>query len=342
MNGTTTPGSITFSPTVVEEFVCQWILYREIPSTRVRIWDLMILVPNVLFVMFLLWNLKLALLTLRQTNSPNIKAFYVLVVMVSVISVLRCIVAMTVNASVPTGDITDKALWLILRFFLLATELSVVVFGLAFGHLDSNTSIRRVLLVTFLLAFIYSTIQGTLEFTHPDKRFHAHEQNYALFAHGGMIFWMSSSALFFVVYSVTYILPKTSLKEKLHLPSKKSFYHYALFLALLNCAQMVGSSLLYCGVLHGMCVVDITTYVYFSLFHPLVYFTFLRQIFWIPPQSIPFSYKIQVDEGQDDDTVSLPCQREDNQYKPNDVGDGGSYDSTHFNRHSIASINADH
>lgn len=41
----------------------------------------------------------------------------------------------------------DKLLWIILRFFLLATEMSVVVFGVASGHLDSKRSIRRVVLV---------------------------------------------------------------------------------------------------------------------------------------------------------------------------------------------------
>ena len=35
--------------------------------------------------------------------------FYVLqVFLVAVISVLRCVVSMTVNAAVPAGDITDK------------------------------------------------------------------------------------------------------------------------------------------------------------------------------------------------------------------------------------------
>lgn len=52
-----------------------------------------------------------------------------------------------------------QVLWLMLRFTLLATELSVVIFGLAFGHLDSKTSIRRVLVSTFSLALVYSVTQ---------------------------------------------------------------------------------------------------------------------------------------------------------------------------------------
>lgn len=350
INVTTTPGSITFAPEpeLIHEPVCQWILYEDIGQSRVRIWDLIILIPNSLFMMFLIWNLKLAVSKLKQTSSPIFTAFYILVCMVSVISVLRCIVGMTVNASVLAGDITDKVLWLVLRFFLLATELSVVVFGLAFGHLDSKTSIRRVLLVTSVSAFIYSCIQGTLEFMYPDPKFHVEKddvaKNYDIFAHGGMIFWITSSAFFFVVYSVIFILPWTHLKAKLNLPSKKSFYYYALFLAMLNCAQTVGSSLLYTGVLHGMCVVDTTTYIYFTCFHPLVYGTFLRDFFKTSTQNLPFSYKYQVDEGQEEDTVSLPYQAKEDKYTTDNISDSGSFDSTHFDKlsgYTSASVNAD-
>ena len=42
---------------------------------------------------------------------------------------------MTVNASIAAGDYADKVLWIMVRFFLLSTEMSVVIFGLAFGKL---------------------------------------------------------------------------------------------------------------------------------------------------------------------------------------------------------------
>jgi len=40
---------------------------------------------------------------------------------------------MSVNAATVGGEYADKILWLVVRFFLLATEMSVVIFGLAFG-----------------------------------------------------------------------------------------------------------------------------------------------------------------------------------------------------------------
>lgn len=50
-----------------------------------------------------------------------------------VISVIRCVVSMTVNAAAVVGGYVDTVLWITVRFFLLSTEMSVVIFGLAFG-----------------------------------------------------------------------------------------------------------------------------------------------------------------------------------------------------------------
>ena len=38
-----------------------------------------------------------------------------------VISVVRCVISMGVNAAAPAGDVADKVFWLAVRFFLLAT-----------------------------------------------------------------------------------------------------------------------------------------------------------------------------------------------------------------------------
>lgn len=52
----------------------------------------------------------------------------------TLVSVTRCVVSMTVNAATPSGDVANKLLYVIVRFFLLATEMSVVVFAVFFGE----------------------------------------------------------------------------------------------------------------------------------------------------------------------------------------------------------------
>ena len=49
------------------------------PSSRVRYWDLLLLIPNVLFFIFLLWKLPFARAKIRVTSSPIFITFYILV-----------------------------------------------------------------------------------------------------------------------------------------------------------------------------------------------------------------------------------------------------------------------
>lgn len=321
----------TWAPYENEPF-CKWLLYWEMDNSRVRIWDLVILVPNALFLVLLAVKMNKARIKLRATSSPIFYTFYALVIMNAIMSVIRCAVAMTVNAAVPAGDIADKVLWVAVRFFLLATELSVVTFGLAFGHLDSKTSIRRVLLCTSFIALAYSGTQGALEIMTPDESFHVVDEDYDMFGHGGMLFWFVSSLVFFILYGTIFLLPWTTLRDRLPLPSKPSFYSYVLFLAVLNAVQAVGSGLLYYHQDWGLCVVDVTTYIYFTLFTPFVYKTFLCEFFGVSQPNILFSYKPQVDDVAEEDAGiphQLSCSSlktdSDYIYQTNSL-----YDSTRF------------
>ncbi|XP_073501040.1 transmembrane protein adipocyte-associated 1 [Phyllobates terribilis] len=295
----TTPGMSGENVTVPH--VCLVILYEDIGSSRVRYWDLMLLIPNVLFFVFLLWKLPSARAKIRVTSSPIFTTFYILVFVVALVGITRAIVSMTVSSS-SVATVTDKVLWEITRFFLLAIELSVIILGLAFGHLESKSSVKRVLAITAVLSLGYSVTQGTLEILYPDA--HLSAEDFNIYGHGGRHFWLASSCFFFLVYALVSILPKTPLKDRISLPSRKSFYVYAIILALLNLVQGIGSALLCADIINGLCLVDVTTFLYFSLFAPLMYAAFLKSFFGSEPK-ILFSYKSQVDEPDDTD-VHLP------------------------------------
>ncbi|XP_067908244.1 transmembrane protein adipocyte-associated 1 homolog [Heterodontus francisci] len=294
-------GTTDTATNITQPHQCLLVLYEDIGESRVRFWDVFLLIPNVLFFAFLLWKLPSARAKIRATSSPIFTTFYILVFVVATVGIARAIVSMTVSAST-VAIVTDKILWEISRFFLLATELSVIILGLAFGHLESNSSIKRVLTITTVLALGYSITQGTLEILYPDA--HLSPEDFNVYGHGGRHFWLASSCFFFLVYSMIVILPKTPLRERISLPSKKSFYIYAAILSFLNLIQGVGSALLCANVTAGLCCVDVTTFLYFSLFAPLMYVTFLKGFFGSEPK-ILFSYKSQIDEPDDTD-VHLP------------------------------------
>uniref|UniRef100_A0ABI7WTN1 Integral membrane protein GPR175 n=1 Tax=Felis catus TaxID=9685 RepID=A0ABI7WTN1_FELCA len=170
------------------------------------------------------------------------------------------------------------------------------------GHLESKSSIKRVLAITTVLSLAYSVTQGTLEILYPDA--HLSAEDFNIYGHGGRQFWLVSSCFFFLVYTLVVVLPKTPLKERISLPSRRSFYVYAGILALLNLLQGLGSALLCADIIEGLCCVDATTFLYFSFFAPLIYVAFLRGFFGSEPK-ILFSYKCQVDETEEPD-VHLP------------------------------------
>nr|XP_055199786.1 transmembrane protein adipocyte-associated 1 isoform X2 [Nyctereutes procyonoides] len=278
------------APNISVPHRCLLLLYEDIGTSRVRYWDLLLLIPNVLFFIFLLWKLPFARAKIRVTSSPIFITFYILVFVVALVGIARAVVSMTVSTS-DAATVADKILWEITRFFLLAIELSVVILGLAFGHLESKSSIKRVLAITTVLSLAYSVTQGTLEILYPDA--HLSAEDFNIYGHGGRQFWLVSSCFFFLVYSLVVMLPKTPLKERISLPSRRSFYVYAAILALLNLLQGLGSALLCADIIEGLC-----------FFAPLIYVAFLRGFFGSEPK-ILFSYKCQVDETEEPD-MHLP------------------------------------
>uniref|UniRef100_A0A3Q2GZA9 Integral membrane protein GPR175 n=3 Tax=Equus TaxID=9789 RepID=A0A3Q2GZA9_HORSE len=204
------------APNITVPHRCLLLLYEDIGTSRVRYWDLLLLIPNVLFFIFLLWKLPFARARICVTSSPIFITFYILVFVVALVGIARAVVSMTVSTS-DAATVADKILWEITRFFLLAIELSVVILGLAFGHLESKSSIKRVLAITTVLSLAYSVTQGTLEILYPDA--HLSAEDFNIYGHGGRQFWLVSSCFFFLVYSLVVILPKTPLKERISLPS---------------------------------------------------------------------------------------------------------------------------
>lgn len=290
-----------------DEHICKFILYQEMFDTfRVRVWDVLILVPNLTFLLYLLVRFNRARLKLRATSSPIFLTFYILVCVNVVMSIFRCLVSMLITYGGFSVSYLDTILWVTVRFFLLSTEMSVVIFGLAFGHLDSRSSIRHVLLATSSLSLIFSLTQASLELWNPDPSFGRLFPEHEVFGHGGMLFWLVSSLIFTLVYICILCLPWTRFRDRLALPTKRSFYVYISILMFLDLAQAIGSLLLLNSVLEGICLVDITGALYFTFFIPLLYFTFLREFFGVAQQQgISFSYN---EHQPDEDSVSLPHQ----------------------------------
>lgn len=296
---------INANETSFNESGCLRVLYEDIGSSRVRIWDVTLFLPNLLFLIFLIYRFYKSRGRLHRSlggSSPIFTTYFCLVIMTAILSVIRCIVSMTVDVSSIAGSDANKLLWVILRFFLLMAEMSVLVFGLACGHLDSKSSIRRVLIITTFFALIYSTAQGVLEMLYPDPAYEVKEESWTVYGHGGALFSFITSVIFFLVYILVDLLPFCDcMKKFLTIPTKKTFYVYVSFMALLYFCFALGSGLLYNGHQAGLCILDAASLIYFILFAPFLYVTFLHSYLGsIQQNSVLFSYSAQVDEGLED------------------------------------------
>ncbi|CAJ0603693.1 unnamed protein product [Cylicocyclus nassatus] len=282
--------------TVIKGF-CRNVLLYELPYLGLRYWDVAILVPNLLFSLFLILNARHVLKKITNSKSPVFRAFFLLVYLTTFMNIVRCIVSMSISATNPVGELVDKILWISLKFFYMTSELSVLTFALLFGHLDSSTSIRRALIATLLISLAHTGIQSVLELKLIDQSIT--DGFFDLHSEGGLIFWMLTSAAFALIYLFVLCLPLTCVRRYVTLPSKCSFYLYCILLSFLNILQALGAVLLFFQATDGMCFVDFSTYLYFCFYTPIVYVTFLRRSLKHPNSNSGnslFSYRKQRDE----------------------------------------------
>lgn len=114
---------------------------------RVRYWDAAILAANLIFFLFLLFNIKAILRKLSLTSSPVFTAFFFLVssfsiiltvlsfqvYAVTILNIIRCCVSIGFSVTTPVGEMLNRVLWLSLKFFAMTAELCVLTFAVLFG-----------------------------------------------------------------------------------------------------------------------------------------------------------------------------------------------------------------
>ncbi|XP_067025482.1 transmembrane protein adipocyte-associated 1 homolog [Acropora muricata] len=279
--------STTSVPKDIEEGFCRSILLGNIPhQSAIKKFDVILLVPNFLFLVFLVYKIGKAQVQLHKIKCPIVKTVSFMVFLVCSVGIARCFVSMLLSSihlhKGAKDDLPTKILWLLLDCFQLAVELSVIIFGLWAGNMrDGRKGVRRVLCVTSICAVAYSSAQATLEFvkSHHGRKNEIYGRKNDLFGHGGPLFWSSTSLFLAMVYFLIVILPYTKLRELYIIPARRSFYVYCGILAVVDLVQGVGGLLLYEKIKGSLCILEGTMFVYYALFGPLVYWSFLKDFF---------------------------------------------------------------
>ncbi|KRX23612.1 Transmembrane protein adipocyte-associated 1 [Trichinella nelsoni] len=277
--------------------VCKLIFLQQTGEAGVRILDVAIVIPNILFLIFLVYKFPRIRTKLTNTKSPVFFTFFLMVYISTIISVIRAVTAMFASGFNFDGRILVKGLWLLWRFFLVSLELVVLLFGLFFGHLDSRTSIKRALIATGLVSGLFSISQAGLEFDSSSDHgpFLSDSSRVVIFSHGGVIFLLVSSSVFALLYLSVCLAPLTCLQRILLAPKRKKFYVYCAILCSLYSLHIVGSALLLCDVQSGLCILALPVYLYYAFYLPTMYYSFLRGYGANANEELFFSYSHQKD-----------------------------------------------
>ncbi|CAF3397882.1 unnamed protein product [Rotaria socialis] len=286
---------------------------EKILSSQIRYFDMLILIPNLIFLLFLIikWIRTRSKL---NTHKPLLLTVACLLLLITFANILRCLFVMIFpDHKFKAQEIIVKILWLCIRFVLLWTELSVVLFGIFFGRSNSNRpSIKavKVLIISFIFTSIYIAIQALLEFLGDTRPIQFQTSNYHLYSYGGMKFLLISSSIFLTLYIIIFSLPCFCARLRKYLPIRRSFYFYCFILALINTIQIVGTALnLTDTTIYSMCIVDGTTFTFYICFAPFVYYQFLRRALrsnLLIPQIIYADTTVNHEYDDDDDDLIDP------------------------------------
>jgi hypothetical protein len=294
---------------ILPQPICFRFRMETILSTKIRYFDAIILLPNLIFFSFLIikWHYTRAKLNLSK---PLLLTVCCLILTVSFVNILRCFYAMIFadQKSLVKTNI-HKILWLLVRFTLLCTELSLLFFGIYFGRSNPNRQwlkTTKILIISSICSLIYTITQTVLEFRGDTRPSNFQMTNYNLYSYGGMKFLLISSSIFLLMYIIIFFLPCLCRPHRKYLPIRQSFYIYCLIMAFINMIQIIGTILnLTESTKYSMCIVDATTCIFYICFAPFVYHQFLRRALssqTLIPQVMYADSTIH-EEGEDDDLI---------------------------------------
>ncbi|CAI5448807.1 unnamed protein product [Caenorhabditis angaria] len=242
--------------TVIRGF-CQDVFSYRIPGFEIRYWDAAILLPNLLFLLFLFFKCQNVINRCQKGNSPVFRAFFLLVYISTLVNVIRSVYSMTITmTNNPLEESLNQTLWIIIKFFYLTAEFSALTFALLFGHLDNGRSILIALLVTLVLSIPHTTAQLLIEMKLVNISW---IENPYLEVDVGQIFWILSSTLIALAYFIVLCLPLICCQKYTKLPSKLSFFIYCMMMILLNLFQAFGATLILFKSSDGLCFVGLST-----------------------------------------------------------------------------------
>ena len=297
-----------FHPDLIEDDDdCKVILHVTIGNSLFRVWDLIILIPNVVFLLFLFYQLPKTRSSLHSSDCQDIKmkTLHSFVLTLSLTSALRCFLAIILNLSNPVHDVTNTIIWEFGSFVFLTIELAVVALVLSEDNIRNHQT-RRLIAVSCILSLLLTASQLYCELDSPNYGLKVLQTNYQLWGEGGPVFSAVLAGSLALLYTALIILLASPLHQYFHLKTNGRILLYLTGLLVNHSLTCLGSTLLSYRVTPGLCLTNISTYFYFSSLSPFLYISFLKSDKFRPNilKNIQFSYSAQANEDDEENEES--------------------------------------
>ena len=287
---------------------CEPFVGVGIRNESVVMYDVVMALPTVLFVVFLASQLRDSVKKLTHSHGRNhiMITYYAFLWLVCILNVLRC--GLQMWQSTPLNHVRLwNALWLATRFGMTFLEMSVVVFlaqgynanvgASAGGQLARTLAVAGVVAVTDLLVKTALIFGGDVELFVEQQD--ARTESYYWAKWG---YWAARNALFTVVYGIVVTLPHTKYRDLL--PARPAFFKYAGVLLALYAVGTVAALCVAFGVTVGYCATGACNFLYYVGYPPLLYVTFLADFFREDDYELESAYYSELeDAGYFDDDI---------------------------------------
>ena len=194
-------------------------------------------------------------------------SYYIFIWFVCFINLLRLIIQLVV-VDIPDlySPFTDTS-WLFIQFCLLFVEISVVIFMCHKHVISGREAFRSTVFISSITALVFTVVMGILIFT-------VNIPLFDMLPGPSSLFWLIFSIFFLTGYLVLILVPHTRFADLL--PERPEFFRYIFLLFCLNFIATLGALLVFLHYGIGYCFWDLQIILYYSLYPPLLYFSFLH------------------------------------------------------------------
>eukprot|EP01088_Endostelium_zonatum_P012544 TRINITY_DN26797_c0_g1_i1.p1 TRINITY_DN26797_c0_g1~~TRINITY_DN26797_c0_g1_i1.p1 ORF type:complete len:291 (-),score=17.52 TRINITY_DN26797_c0_g1_i1:18-890(-) len=266
--------------TIVHCDVCDVIqdYQLHLGSHGIILFDLFLSIPLIAFLIYLLYNLSSSLQKLRESDSLIMSTYYTFIWIVLLFDFIRIIVSL-IEPNAPIKQFYD-IFYLIFYFLLIFIELSIIVFMSHSFTITGREALFRTVWITAVFASLYSIVQVILVYPLHIDIFQGKTQ-------ASHLYWFISSTVLLLVYVGILVVPRISkffphLERNFNFANKNQLYYYVLFLMVLYGSRALGSFIAFMDMEIGFCFIVFQKTMYYAVFLPLLYWTFLWEFFRVP------------------------------------------------------------